>query len=164
MLLILQIFYHLLYFYCLLYIYNVSYICPLGNGSTRPVRPLKKKNKHRGPRKLCPIFFWFFNKIFAKMFPLSLPNSPFSSGPSSIFFSSSIGFTIPVYGNFMSFKRAQDSTSPMFDPDSLIKPLFFFELHQGAGGFRLTHIPLANRSATILSTPSSLHHLRMGCL
>ena len=100
----------------------------MGNGSTRPVRPLKKEQTSWAAEALSN-FFLVFNKIFAKMFPLSLPNSPFSSGPSSIFFSSSIGFTIPVYGNFMSFKRAQDSTSPMFDPDSLIKPLFFFELH-----------------------------------
>lgn len=138
----------------------------MGNGSTRPVRPLKKRTNIVG-RGSSVQFFLVYNKIFAKMFPLSLPNSPFSSGPSSIFFSSSIGFTIPVYGNFMSFKRAQDSTSPMFDPDSLIKPLFFFELHQGAGGFRLTHIPLANRTATIHSIevhPSSLHHVRMVCL
>lgn len=53
-------------YYIFLYMYYYIYICLLGNGSTRPVRPLKKKNKHRGPRKLCPIFFWFLIKFLQK--------------------------------------------------------------------------------------------------
>ena len=107
----------------------------LGNGYTKPVHPFKKEQTSWAAKALSNFCFDFLIK-FCKKFSLSLPFSllTFASRlpilvdwlrPLAMF----LGVLCRSNGH-----RHRTIASPLFDPDSLIKPLSSFSCTKGQAG------------------------------